>query len=530
MSDTLFRSRRAKGTPFRRRATVAALVALAAGPLLAACGSGSTAGSSATSDTLTVALALAPQSLNPGKDGNGGQNIVQWLAYEPLIRANSDGTYSPGLATKWSYVGTDNQAFEMTIRTDAKFADGTPVTAQAVADTINYYIANPGPLSHFMYGITKATVKDDQTVAIALNKPNPILPQVFSQVANWGDVISPAGLKNPDALTTSTFGAGPYTLDTAQTVAGDHYTFERNKLYWNNAATHYDKVVVKVIPDANSALQALRSGQIQADMNSIGNIVDQAKTTSGVDVATGPGAAQALFLMDRAGQTTPALGKTEVRQALNYAVDRSAIAKAIGGGLTPTDQVAPQGTDGYDSALADAYSYDPAKAKQLLAQAGYPHGFSFTALSISPYDTDTIAQAIADQLGKIGVKMTIKSDGADLNKLIADMATKKYPAVMFNAGGGMFTNALQNFASPVSPLNPFASQGQEVTGAFDALAAAPSDSSKDAAVALNKAVTENAWFVPVAETKTYVFTSGLAGVGSVGDGGVLDVLSWKPAS
>ncbi|MFW6773451.1 ABC transporter substrate-binding protein [Nocardioides sp. CPCC 205120] len=516
----------------RRRWRVAcSTVALTLGAsLLAACGGGGSGGSASATDTLTIALPLKPQSLDPGKNGNGGQNIVQWLSYEPLIRLNSDGTFSPGLATEWGYVGEGNQAFEMTIRTEAEFADGTPVTAQSVVDTINHYVANPGPLSHFLTGVDGAEVKDEQTVAVNLSAPNPILPVVFSQSSNWGNVISPAGLANPEKLTSETFGAGAYVMDTAQTVDGDHYTFVPNENYWNPEAIHWEKVVVRVLPDTNAALQALQSGQVQVDMNTTAEVVEQARQAAGVEVAEGPGAVQAMFLMDRAGEVTEPLGDVRVRQALNHAVDRESIATALGGDYTPTAQIAPVGTDAHDESLESTYEYDPDRARELLADAGYADGFEIDALSISLFQTDTLAQAVASQLAEVGVTLNIKSEGADINQLISDMATREYAAVFFNAGTNMFTNALQNFASPASPLNPFASQGEEVMGAFDALAVAPEDEVEDAAVELNRAVVEQAWFVPLIQSSSYVFTRGLEDVGTVGNAGALDVLSWTPAS
>jgi peptide/nickel transport system substrate-binding protein len=514
----------------RLKLLTTSLAPLIGGSTLAACGGGaSSTGAGSTDATLTVALGLDPQSLDPGKNGNGGQNIVDWLSYEPMIRLNTDGTFSPGLATEWGYVGKGNTAFQMTIRTDAKFADGATVTAQSVADTINHYVANPGPLSHFMTGVQKAEATDEKTVLVSLSEPNPLLPVVFSQAANWGDVISPAGLASPEKLATQTFGAGAYVLDPQQTVAGDHYTFTPNEHYYDQDAIHWDKVVVRVLPDTNTAFQALQSGQVQVDMNADGDQIKQADS-AGIDVIDGPGHVQAMFIMDRAGDVQPALGDLKVRQALNYAVDREAIAKVMGAGFTPTAQISPVGNDGHDPALDDTYDYDPAKAKQLLAEAGYPDGFEINALSMSLFDTDTLSQAVASQLEAVGVKMNVTSVGADLNKLIAEMATKKYSTVMFNAGTDMYTNALQNFASPASPLNPFASQGDEVMGAFKTLSTSSEDQIGDAAVALNRAVVEQAWFVPLVQTPAHVFVKGLAETGEVGNAGALDVLDWKPAS
>ncbi|MFD7462063.1 MULTISPECIES: ABC transporter substrate-binding protein [unclassified Streptomyces] len=495
----------------------------------AGCGTGGEDLPGDSTGTLTIGIGAKPQSLNPGKNGNGGQNIVQWLAYEPLIRMNSDGSYSPGLATEWGYKGSGNTSFEMTIRTDAKFADGTAVTAKSVVDTLTYYLKNPGPLSHYMAGITSVRAKGDKTVSVSLSQPNPILPTVFSQVANWGDIISPAGLASPGKLSSQMFGAGAYTMDPAQTVDGDHYTFVKNEHYWNKAAVHYDKVVVKVLPDPNTALQTLRGSQIQVDMNATGALAQQARS-AGARTIQGPGFNQTLFLVDRAGKTNKPLGDLKVRQALNHAVDRKAIAKALGGAYEASTQISPRGTDGYDKALNDRYPYDPAKAKRLLAEAGYPDGFSMNVLSTSLLDMDTVAQALAQQFAKIGVRADIKSVGTDLNKLISDMSSKRFPVVMFNTGTDMFTNALQNFASPVSPLNPFNSRGKEVTSAFDKLARAQESRQRSAAVELNKAVVDNAWFVPVADTPTYIFTKGITNVGTIGSAGAIDVLKWRPAS
>src|SRR5690349_19393935 len=126
------------------RRSAAVISAISAASLLAtACTSASTTTTTkggSSNGTLTVALGFPPQSLNPGADGNGGQNIVQWLSYEPLIRANSDGTFSAGLASSWKYVGTGNKQFEMTIRSGAKFSDGTAVDAAAVAASLNYFL------------------------------------------------------------------------------------------------------------------------------------------------------------------------------------------------------------------------------------------------------------------------------------------------------------------------------------------------------------------------------------------------------
>ena len=99
-------------------------------------------------DTLTIAVNGTPLSFDPAHADNGNGVIYTQLAYEPLIRAGSDGAFQPGLATSWSYVGGDNKQFELTLRKGVKFSDGTDVTTQAVAASLNYFVANAtGPTS-----------------------------------------------------------------------------------------------------------------------------------------------------------------------------------------------------------------------------------------------------------------------------------------------------------------------------------------------------------------------------------------------
>ncbi|WP_067460169.1 ABC transporter substrate-binding protein [Actinomadura macra] len=514
-------------TPRKLTAVLAGTALAMTGGAMAGCSS--TTGAASGDRTLTIALPAPPESLNPGQNGSGGQGILHWLTYEPLIRANSDGTFSPALATSWKYVGKRNTRFDMTIRSGVKFADGSAVTAEAVAATIGHYLKTPGSMSPFLTGVTGAKVTGGSTVQVDLSSPNPILPYVFSQLVNWGDVISPAGLKNPAQLTTRTFGAGAYTLDTSATVAGDHYTLTKNPNYYRPDAQRWDRVVIKVIGDPNSALQALNSGQIDVDLNASATLAPQARGRN-VKVLSGDPGVLALYLIDRAGKTTPALGDRRVRQALNYAIDRNAIAKALGAGYTPSAQIAPADTDGYDPALKNAYTYDPAKAKKMLADAGYPNGIDAKLVDLSLFGMNVVSQAVVAQLAKVGVRVSLNNVGNDLNKFVAELTSHKYAVTTFRLATPMFANALFNFTGATSPLNPFQSRSAEISKVFARLASAPAAGQQDAARALNKTVLDEAWFVPIATIENYLFANGVNGLGRYGLNGALDVLSWNPGT
>jgi peptide/nickel transport system substrate-binding protein len=300
------------------RAWCVVLLAGAIAVLVSACGGtsssgSSTSGASSTDGTLNISIATVTQE-NPALSGY--QNIGEWLAYEPLIRANATNTYTPDLATKFGYVGSGNREFQMTIRKGVEFADGTPMTAADVVNSINYMLKHPGGVAENVASITSVT-SSGEVVTVKLKAGNPSLPYVFSQVDNYGDVISPAGLANPSKLNSESFGAGAYTLDLPQTVSGDHYTYVKNPHFWDPAEQHYATIVVKVIPDPSTAYEALQSGQTNVAYENIdGNLVHQAKSAGGEEVVSGDQSTLFADILDTQGKLVPALKSAEVRQAL----------------------------------------------------------------------------------------------------------------------------------------------------------------------------------------------------------------------
>lgn len=236
--------------------------------LLTACsgggGSASAGGSASTSaagQTLTIAVTGPPVSMDPSHADNGNGLYPMELAYDPLIYESDSGTLTPGLATSWKYVGTGNKQFQLTIRKGVKFSDGQPVTAQAVANSLNYFPKGSGPSTADLAGVTAAATGPD-TVTLTSKTPDPVFPQLFSQDYLAGDIISPKGLANPKSLTATPSGAGPYVLDTSATVADEQYTFTPNKYYYDPGRVHYQKIVIKVITQPTAELSALQTGQI----------------------------------------------------------------------------------------------------------------------------------------------------------------------------------------------------------------------------------------------------------------------------
>lgn len=381
----------------------------------------------ATKPVLTVGVSTY-NTLNPAL-GNG--NTFQYpLSFEPIVHATQAGTYSPGLATSWGYVGKNNLEFEFTLRHDARFSDGTLVTAQAVKAWFEYFSKASGPYVLDMGTLDKVDTVGKWTVQLHFKTPNPIVPWLLAETpSNWGLVSSPKELSDPSLLATHTYGAGPYTIDPSATVIGSVYTYVPNKYYYDPSAISYSKVVLKVISDPNSMLEAIKTGQIEVAQGTADTAT--AAHDAGLHLVSGLGGFEGLAFMDLGGTLAKPLASAEVREAMNYAVDRKAITQAIESVFGhPTSEVLSP--DGFVPKYENYYSYDPAKAKQLLAKAGYPNGFTLDVLE-SP-TSQTMMEAIASYLAAVGIKLNV-STAATPPQYSDELYGGSFPAALTSGGG-----------------------------------------------------------------------------------------------
>jgi len=354
----------------RRKAAGLAAVSALACVAITACGGGSSgsgaSGSTSSGATLTMAVPSGITTLNPIQNGTGIPN-QQFLqpAYDSLIIRTPSGQLVPELATAWSY-SDGNRQFHMTLRSGVKFSNGQPMTAQSVADWIMWFKKSNGLFSSRFADVTSVTVSGPLTLTMNLSQSDAAWPTSFVQ-DRYGFVVCPQGIANPKMLGTQTCGAGPYALDPSQTVSGTKYVYTPNKYYWNKPAVHWQKIVVQAISDPNAVVAALASGQVNVAVGS--SQTASAARSAGQDVVSAPELWDALEILDRGD--TPPLSNLKVRQALEYAVNRGVVTKAVFGQYAqPNTSMLVSGLPGYSASQGIQYSYDPARAKTLLAQAG----------------------------------------------------------------------------------------------------------------------------------------------------------------
>ncbi|HWC84461.1 MAG TPA: ABC transporter substrate-binding protein [Pseudonocardiaceae bacterium] len=505
----------------------AATVAVCVGALVAAgCSAGTTADSgTGSTGVLNVGYPYAPNDLDPAKI-NAAMEWYADLAYDPLIYLAPNGRLQPRLATSWGYVGADNTQFDLRLRANTEFSDGSPLTAAVVKSNIDYFRQAGGATAPYLAPIQSIDTPDPLTVHIVLSQPDPLLPQIFTQEFQAGNVTSGPALAAPQTMATQTFGAGQYMLDTAATVSGDHYTFVPNPHYWNKSAVHYSRIVVHVLANPNTALAALKTGQVQVIQGDY-STADSA-SSAGLTVASDPEVFQGLALADRSGTVVRALGDVRVRQALNYAVDRQKISSALLGRYgTPTEEIAMPGGDGYSA--THLYSYDPAKAKSLLAQAGYANGFTLPVLNYESFNT--VTQAIADELKAVGVTLQLTND-SDPTQYLRDMDSQKYAAYAIGFGSQpIFVEGPQLFLPSATQFNPFHSTDPQIQSLYNQAAAAAPAQRSTLDQQIVQRIDQQGWFVPVTTQPVVLFAkSTVAGVQATASTPSGDPVEWHSAS
>lgn len=490
----------------------------------AACSSSSSTSRSANR-VLTIGQPFTADTLDPQK-ASTGVSMIAWAAYDPLIYLAPDGRLQPRLANSWRYIGSVNRVFEMKLRSGVNFSDGSPLTAQVVKDNIEYAKKAGGQMGPQLALITSVDVIDQHTVRLNLSAPFPLMPNLFTQIMQPGLMISGEALKQPSKLATRTFGAGQYILDPAATVANDHYTYTANPHYWDKSAAQYQKLVVKVLPNPNTALDALKTGQADAIFGDPTTV--KAAKGAGLHIVSAPVSFWGLAFADRSGDLVPALGDVRVRQAINYAVNRDKIAQALLGNYgTPAQEIVAPGMDGYNGTTY--YTYDPAKAKHLLAEAGHASGFDLPILSISLFSLMT--QVIADELKQVGVRLHI-TNRADSSTYTKDLASGKFPA--FAIGYGMNPIALMGqglFLPDAGLFNPRKSSDPQINRWFRQAQAAGAAQRAGLDRKIVARLAQQAWFAPVMYAPQLLYSrSTVTGVKVTAQRpSPYPPLEWKPA-
>ncbi|MFI1035498.1 ABC transporter substrate-binding protein [Streptomyces sp. NPDC020951] len=437
-------------------------------------------------DTLTLGMSADIQGWDPSNQ----PSYQGWSAdavYQSLIQCDAHGQPHPDAAERWTFK-KDNTGVTFHLRAGMKFSDGTPVDAAAVKASIAYVGTHGGQAARF--ATMKVATPDPRTVVITVPEPNPTLTLRMCE----------ARLASPEYLASgqvnkAPVGSGPYALDQSATTSGSVYTFVKNNAYWDAKEYPYKKLVIKKIASETAALNALKTGQID------GSLITQATyneaKASGLKTVTLRGTTTRLLLTDHQGKKIPALGNLDVRRAMNMVFDKEAMAKDLYRGLgSPAVQIFRPGSAAYIKDLKDPYPYNVAKAKELMAKAGYAKGFTVEIPFMQGQNLETLIPVVQQQLGLLDIK--VKQVTLSGPNAVSELLSGTYPMPLWQLGN--YGDSLQDIADYVLPdgiWNVMHQSDPTVAKLYDKVLTSSGQESAAAQQDINRYITDQAWFVPM---------------------------------
>lgn len=347
---------------------------------------------------ITVGIAQdLDDSLDPHQTVAAGTREVLFNIFEGLVKPNSEGEMIPAVAEKYT-LSEDGTTYTFTLREGVKFHNGQTVTAEDVVYSINRCAAVPEgqekPLVAAFSAVKSVEALDEKTVAVTIAQRD------LEFISYMTAAIIPADYENQD---TAPVGTGPFKF-VSRTPQQD-FVMERFEDYWG-APAWLDKVTYKICENADALVMNLNGGSI--DLCAHLTSAQASQLNQNFQVLEGTmNLVQAIYLNNQAKPFDNQL----VRQALCYAIDRQGIMDMVadGHGTAVGSSIYPAFTKYFLPELVDKYPHDVAKAKELLAQAGYPDGFDMTISVPNNYQPhmDT-AEVVAEQLREAGINVTIQ--------------------------------------------------------------------------------------------------------------------------
>jgi peptide/nickel transport system substrate-binding protein len=365
---------------------------------------------------LVMALSAEPDRLDPTTSSSLYTRYVMETMCQKLYDIDSDGQIVPMLATELPTVSDDELTVSFPVRTDAVFADGTPLDADAVVTTLQRGLDKEDSSRRSELGpITGITAVGDDTVEIDYSEP--FAPLTAALADRAGMIMSPTALEaQGDDFGDAPVCVGPFKF--ADRVPQTSITVERDPLYYDADDVHFDSITYRIITDASIRAANLQSGDVQVADSMSTQDVESLKSDDALTVLeVGSLGYQGLTVnignqegvgTDPVQIDTPLASDATVRQALSMSIDRESLVSSIFGGLydpacSPISPESPFATDASDACP----EYDPEAARQMLEDAGVETPYAIDMQVTNNPDTVRFAQALQAQVAEGGFELTI---------------------------------------------------------------------------------------------------------------------------
>lgn len=405
-----------------KRALALLLATMMCLTLMTGCGKGTDAGQSSAGgqakESVTIALTQEPALLDPQLAGDSYSGMVILNLHDPLVRRDADGQIVPALAESWE-VSEDGMSITFHLRKDVKFQNGSVMTAEDVAYSLNRAIDKP-QAELFTVAFDSCEVVDENTVKLNLKYEEIAALQYLTQTNNC--IVSKAYVEEvgDENYAASPCGTGPYKLVDWQ--KGSKLIFEANEDYYQGAPP-VKHLEIRILKEATTAMVALETGDVDMVMNLSALDVPSVKKNDQLAYYETEGTS--IWNLAFNTKTAP-FDNPKVRMALAMAVNKEDIVNgAMDGGAKVAPIILPEKTTGNPGAdTVETCTYDPAAAKALLAEAGYPDGFK-TQICVREDYTKKIGSIVQSQWKEIGVEAELVV--MERAALLADIKAGKLP-------------------------------------------------------------------------------------------------------
>ncbi|AEF56396.1 ABC transporter substrate-binding protein [Marinomonas posidonica] len=350
---------------------------------------------------LVLGMSIEPSGLDPTAAAPVAIGQVVWQnLFEGLVTIDKDGNIEPELAENWD-ISTDGLTYTFDLRDNVTFQNGKPFNAQTAKYTLDRILAEDSvnPQKSLYKSIESVKALDTDTLVLTLSKPS-------ADLLYWLGFPAAVMIEPSSETTNATdpVGTGPFKF--SEWKKGNQVTLVENTNYWGKAPK-LEQVVFRFIGDPQAQAAALISGGIDAIPEfTAPELVSQFEKNNAFETVIGTTGMEVIAGMNNARKP---FNDVRVRQALMMATDRQAIIDATNAGLgTPIGSHFSPSDAGYED-LTTALPYDPAKAKQLLAEAGYPNGFTFTMKVPNRTYAERASEIMQAYFSMIGVTMKIET-------------------------------------------------------------------------------------------------------------------------
>lgn len=388
-------------------------------------------------------VSLAPFGILLGLAHEGKE-----LAYDSLVEYDRNLNILPALATSWEH--PDDRTTIFHLRKGVTFHDGKEFTAEDVVYSVEL---QPDPTSvdpsasamgGFMPDIESVEALDDYTVKIVTPSPDVTLLGWFAW-ARWSVIVSKDFYDKYDP-SVQVNGTGPFRL--VEYIPNDRVVYEKNPNFWKPDQPYVDRITLKIIPDESARVAALRAGDIDATTVSSADIARPLESDPDINTFSGVTGQNRVVQISVKNDGKPWDDK-RVRQAISMAINRQDIIDKVYGGKARLTASIPEGWGPYglpvdELAKNPFLQYNPERAKELLAEAGYADGFDVEMITITVPEYESLAEIVQENLRQIGIRANIDArEGAQFSAAYRDGSYE------------LFVNAHGFRADPVYKLNQY---------------------------------------------------------------------------